>query len=207
MGDKKTHDPGRRFFLTTVAPACALLCFGGKDLAALAQTAGKGTEEEPPHKFDGDLGRELTIRQHFGNQYREYIELAKALEKEWGKDRTTEFLKKTTTEKMTAYGQRQASRSPNNNFEAFVGQFRGGYDKVLTMDIVEDTDTAFELNVTECIWADTFRGADAGDIGYCSVCWGDYAWARSFNKNLEMVRDKTLMQGHDRCNHRYLWKA
>jgi len=33
------------------------------------------------------------------------------------------------------------------------------------------------------------------------------AFARAFNPQFEMVRDKTLMQGHDCCSHRYLWKA
>jgi hypothetical protein len=45
----------------------------------------------------------------------------------------------------------------------------------------------------------------AGDIGYAMVCWGDYAWAEGFNPKIKLVRDKTLMEGHDRCNHRYIW--
>ena len=57
------------------------------------------------------------------------------------------------------------------------------------MEIVEDTDTAFELKVGECIWADTFRRAEG------------------FNSKIEMVRDLTLMQGHSICNHCYLWKG
>jgi hypothetical protein len=73
------------------------------------------------------------------------------------------------------------------------------------MEIVEDTEKAFELKITECIWADTFLKAKAGHIGYAWVCWGDYAWAEGFNPKIKMVRDKTLMQGHDRCNHRYIW--
>jgi hypothetical protein len=61
--------------------------------------------------------------------------------------------------------------------------------------------------MTECIWAKTFLDANAGDIGYAQICIGDYTWAESFNPKITMVRDKTLMQGHDICNHRYLWKG
>jgi hypothetical protein len=114
---------------------------------------------------------------------------------------------KITTEKMASLGKSQAGRTSDNSFEAYVKQFRIGYGNVLTMEIVEDTDTAFELEVTECIWADTFLRAQAGHIGFASVCWGDYAWAESFNDKITMVRDKTLMEGHDYCNHRYLWKG
>ena len=73
------------------------------------------------------------------------------------------------------------------------------------MEIVENMDTAYELKVTECIWASTFLAAKAGDIGYASVCIGDYTWAEGFNPKIKLVRDKTLMQGHDICNHRYIW--
>jgi hypothetical protein len=60
---------------------------------------------------------------------------------------------------------------------------------------------------TECLWAKTFVDAGAGDLGNAAICHGDYAFARSFNPGIEMVRDKTLMQGHAYCNHRYLWKG
>lgn len=203
----QSMDFGRRRFLTRVVPACALACLGAKDLLARTLTEEKRDAAEAVHPFDAPLDRDLTYRQLFAGQYREYIGLVKELEKEWGEERTIEFLKKITTVKMTTYGKSQAGRVAENNFEAYVSQFREGYANMLTKEIVQDTDTVFELRVTECIWADTFLRADAGTIGYAAVCWGDYAWAKSFNDKIVMVRDKTLMQGHDCCNHRYLWKG
>lgn len=63
------------------------------------------------------------------------------------------------------------------------------------MEIVENTDAAYELKVTECMWAATFLAAKAGDIGWASVCFGDYAWAKGFNPKIKLVRGKT----------RYIW--
>ena len=77
----------------------------------------------------------------------------------------------------------------------------------MTFDIVEDTDTAFEMKVTECLTASTFLSLDAGYIGYAGVCWGDYAWAEGFNPKIKLIRDKTLMQGHAFCNHRYVMEG
>ena len=205
MQEEKTIDSGRRTFITKVVPACALTCLAARNVFALAQS--EEVSQEAAHKFDEAINRDITYRQMLANRYREFIELSKALEKEWGKERTVEFLKKMTTEKMTQYGKKQAEQSTDNSFEAYVKQFRAGYRNMLTKEIVEDTDKAFELEVTECIWADVFLRAQAGHIGYAAVCWGDYAWASSFNEKIEMVRDKTLMQGHDCCNHRYLWKG
>ena len=205
MASEKEVNSGRRTFITRTVPACALTCLAARNLFALAQKT-EGVQEAM-HKFDGEVGRKLTYRQIYGNRYGEFIDLAKALEKEWGTERTIEFLKARTTERMTEQGKKQAEKAPVNDFESYVKMFRSGFDNVLTMKIVEDTEKAFELEVTECIWADTFLRANAGHIGYAAVCWGDYAWASSYNENMEMVRDKTLMQGHDCCNHRYLWKG
>jgi hypothetical protein len=207
MRTRSSFDPGRRFFLTRVAPACALTFVGTRHLFALPQSNEEKEVQEATHNFDKEFGGKLTYRQFYANRYREFIDLAKELEKGWGRERTIEFLKRISAEKMTKFGKSQADQSSDNSFEAYVKQFRTGYENVLTKEIVEDTDAAFELKVTECIWADTFLRADADHIGYASVCWGDYAWANSFNDRITMVRDKTLMQGHDCCNHRYLWQG
>jgi len=140
-----------------------------------------------------------------GARYRDLLELARALEKEMGKDKMIEFLKKTTTERLLNLGKKQAERIQDNSFDAYVNQFRSEYDKTLTMEIIEDTEKAFELNVIECIWADMFLRVDAGDIGYAWVCWGDYARAEGFNPKIKMIRDKTLMEGKACSNHRYVW--
>ncbi len=48
-------------------------------------------------------------------------------------------------------------------------------------------------------------GADlGGEVGHAAVCNMDYYWPPAFNKSFKMERDKTLLQGHDHCNHRYL---
>jgi hypothetical protein len=36
------------------------------------------------------------------------------------------------------------------------------------------------------------------------VCNMDFAWPRAFDPSFRMERTKTLMQGDDHCNHRYI---
>ena len=190
-------------------PACALTCFGLGNTVVLAQDTKESTPEEDVHKFDQEYKRKLTYRQYFASRYGEYIQLAKALDKELGKEEAIKFLKKYTAERMLQYGKSHASKSPDNSFHTYTDTFRdlNRYKNTLTMEIIEDTEKAFELKVTECIWATSFLEADAGEIGYASVCYGDYAWAEGFNPKIKLIRDKTLMQGHDYCNHRYILEA
>lgn len=190
----------RRQWIFGTVPACSLVCLGGGKVFAGAPL------EEEKHKFDADFEHKLTLMQYFQTRYGEFIKLAKALEKEMGKDKFLEFLKSKTREDLLHYGQSQAKGSPDNSFAAYIDTFRSAaYDKTLTKEIKEDSDTVFELKVTECIWASVFRKAGAGDIGFAAVCYGDYFWAEGFNPKIKMIRDKTLMQGHDCCNHRYVW--
>jgi hypothetical protein len=207
MKKSGVFEPGRRQFITKIVPACALTCFGGGSALALTSEENDLFQQQAKHMFDTEMDRKMTQRQFMTVRYRELINFAKALENEWGKEKTIEFIKKSTTERMLNTGKNQAQRSTNTSLNTYVEQFRSveGYKNRLTKEVVEDTEKAFELKVTECIWATTFLDAKAGDLGYAFVCWGDYAWAEGFNTKIKMVRDKTLMQGDKICNHRYIW--
>lgn len=135
------------------------------------------------------------------------IALARYLEKELGKEKMINLVKRKTTQEWLKFGQNSAKELGKNDLNSYVTQFRSieNYKNRLLKEVVEDTEKAFELKVTKCIWADTFLMAKAGDIGFAYVCFGDYAWAEGFNPKIKLVRDKTLMQGHDYCNHRYIW--
>jgi hypothetical protein len=196
----------RRQFISRVMPACSVACLGAGNLLAWAPAEAKTAFQEEKHKFDNELSRKLTVKQFYATRYGEFIQIAKALEKEMGKEKLIEFLKKATQERMVNAGQNHAKNSPDNSFKTYVSTFRPPkYKDVLTHEVIEDTENAFELKVSECIWAKTFLDAKAGDIGFAHICIGDYTWAESFNPKIKMVRDKTLMQGHEICNHRYIW--
>ncbi len=220
-------DSNRRQFITKVVPACAITCMGGASALAMipkgADLLQPGSahmdlntgsreilQQQGKHKFDQEYERKLTYRQVYGMQYRANIQLGMALIEEMGKEKAIDFLKKDTRKNLLRYGKMQAERSGGTKpFFDFTNNFRdlNRFKNTLSMEIVEDSEKAFELKVTECIWADTFMRARAGEIGYACVCWGDYAWAEGFNSKIEMVRDKTLMEGEKTCNHRYLWKG
>jgi len=200
--------PSRRDFVAAVVPGCcALGCLGFPGASGLASLAAAPFRQaKKAHKFDADLDRKLTYRQMFGLQYGDAIRLARAVEGAIGKDALLAALKKATSERMTRFGEMQAKQAGDTSLGAYVRQFKDpqAYESTLTMEIVEDTERAFEMRVTECLWATTFRNANAGDLGEAWVCHGDHGWAAGFNPRIRLVRDKTLMHGDACCNHRYV---
>ena len=198
----------RRRFLTEIMPACSMACLCSGNIWASSLSGKNAFFQEEKNKFEKEYGQKMTYKDFWYQQWNEFVTLAKALEREMGKEKLIEFLKKTTTEQWIKRGQAQAKRSPDNSFKTYVDTFRPPrYEAILTHEVVIDTDTVFELKVTECLSQDYFNWANASDIGYAWICFGDYAWAEGFNPKIKLIRDKTLMQGHDYCNHRYVWKG
>ena len=198
----------RRGFISGLAPVCALSCLSMKKAMAWNFSERDQIQESSGHKFDKSYNRQLTYRQVSDIRYRNFISLAKDLEKEMGKEALIEFLKKRTLAQLLVEGKAYAKRSPDTSFRTFSNIFKNPWmEASLTMEIIEDTDTVFEVKVTECLVGDTFLRAQAGEIGNAAVCIGDYTFAEGFNPKIKMIRDKTLTSGHSYCNHRYVWNG
>jgi len=201
----------RRLFLSKVLPACSLACLGASSGLLGFSPAVKKALQDAKHKFDEEFPVKFTGRQLMSMVYgRNYIPLLKFLFEELGKERVITLLKKHADERGTKIGKKFAEQSGGGDFAFLKKMFSPdspNFKNALTMSITEDTTHVHEIKVTECIFATTFLEAKAGDLGFAIICYADYKMATSFNPKVKMVRDKTLMQGHACCNHRYLLEA
>jgi hypothetical protein len=196
---------GRRSFLKVAVPGGALLCLGGRCLFGHAQAQDKPKTAEQKHKFLEDSGMSLT--EVFTIAYLPQLGLLRGLEKEIGSEKLVAMLKGIIDEGGKRRSAEYAKKLGKNDLAAYTQNFRqadGFYQKALTFQIVEDAPRAFEVKVTECLWAKTYRDANAADLGYVLSCYGDFASAKGFNPKMRMIRTKTLMQGDGFCNHRYV---
>jgi hypothetical protein len=200
---------GRRSFLKSALPGGALFCLGCGPLLALGQSQEKVAEEAGKHKFMEDSGMSFKEVYDFAFSWN-LIPILQSLSHEIGKEKLIEMLKKKGSEEDLRSSQEWAKKLGRNDLAAYAQNFRKSdsfWQHVLTYEIVEDTPKAFEVKISECLWAATFREAKASEIGYAVCCYGDYASTQGFNPKLEMFRTKTLMQGDAFCNNRYVMKA
>jgi len=203
--NKTPEKISRRELLIRTAPACALTCLGLSRADGLAAALIDLPCQEV-HKFDRTEERPLSSKQVAEMMARNSFDIIRTLRTELGDPETVRILKLTSDELGRQRGAMQAERSPDTSFESFVSLFRRmASSESLTAEVVEDTPAVFELNVSECVWELVFRDAGlAGEIGHAAVCNMDYTWPPAFNPAFRLERSKTLMQGHDCCNHRYI---
>jgi hypothetical protein len=196
---------GRRELLVRTAPTCAMACLGLEKIPGLA-AAIKGGPWQETHKFDVPTEMSVSPRDLMRRQNRNLFGFIETLREEIGDQEVIRLLNIDSEKIGVMQGEAQKQSFPDTSFKTFVAQFRPpNYTEMLTHEVVEDTDDTFELKVTECLIASVFREAGlGGDIGHAAVCNMDYHWPPAFNPSIKMERSKTLMEGHDCCNHRYM---
>lgn len=67
----------------------------------------------------------------------------------------------------------------------------------------ERTDNTVKMNVTYCPIAEMAKQIGMEEWGYKCYCCDDDSIVRGFNNKIKFSRTKTLMQGHDYCDHTY----
>jgi hypothetical protein len=171
--------------------------------------AGGASQETVVHKAGNkfDLPETLTHRQHFRLEYVDhFIPLLFILEKEMGREKVNQILETFIQEESKNLGAFVVKATGKNDLSVFKDEF-GPSNKeameLLTLEVVEDTDKAYCIKISECIWAKTWRDAGAAHFGYNAVCLGDILFARAVNPKIDMTLMGTLMQGKDHCMLRY----
>jgi hypothetical protein len=193
-------DLDRRQLITSLCAVGSLACLGCSRLAFAADQ-----DEAPAHKFAAmsDMSFEAVFKFAYANSF---IPTMNVLADRIG----LESIQSAASESAAQEVRQMAEALPARGLSDWVEPLKNPnhlWKHVLTAEIVEDTENAFEVRITECLWAKTFRDADAADLGYSYVCHPDYAMATAFNPKMHMIRDKTLMQGCSHCNHRWEIKA
>jgi predicted ArsR family transcriptional regulator len=162
--------------------------------------------QQGQHKFDVPQDISMSSRQRAQMMNRGLAQFIRTLRNELGEPELVRLLNLMSEDIGKQVGARQAQNSPDTSVQSFVQVFRPpNFADSLTHEVVEDTEKVFALEVTECISAEVMQSAGlGGEVGHAAVCNMDYYWPPAFNPSFKMERTKTLMQGHDICNHRYI---
>jgi hypothetical protein len=162
------------------------------------------------HKFDQPMNHPLTHRVRFELEYAShFIPYIKILVKELGQEWVIRTLQKLALQEAEGYAEQMVRLKGKNDLSVFKEEFNPsspGIRDVLAVEVVEDTEEAYGIKITECLWAEVFRKAGMADYGYAAVCFGDVPFARCVNSNIDLSLEGTIMEGKPFCMLRYFIK-
>jgi hypothetical protein len=136
-----------------------------------------------------------------------------------GREKLVEMVKEATGIYCGQWARDYAQRLQIRDFDAFfrwdtldppiedAERRKRFWSCALTSQRIERTPESYEVKITECLWAQTFREANAADLGFATICYGDEAMAAAFDQRLNLTRTKTLMNGDNCCHFRWVWEG
>lgn len=201
----------RRQFLKNVLPAGTLFCLGCSNLLAMSISGDKKKALAEKHKFLEDS--RMTVEEVFKFTYQgNFIPLMQNIANDIGKEKFIEMLKKASSENVAQQVKDLTKDLTKKDFAAFTGFIKSvlkefPYKNALVYEIVEETDKMLEIKYTECLWAKTYREANASEIGYAVQCYPGDAMICAFNPKIKVAKHKNLMQGDDVCIERFVWEG
>ena len=126
------------------------------------------------------------------------VPLIRHLQKELGVDAVNNALKSWTREKTELAESQEAPRGELGETKVV---FQAHADFGLDIEVIEDTDEKYGVNVTRCRFMEMMEGLNARDLGPNLLCNHDFSGA--LEEGLKLDRTQTIMRGYDHCNFRY----
>lgn len=77
----------------------------------------------------------------------------------------------------------------------------------MTVDLLEKTEERLDFDVTRCRYAEFFQDLGLAELGYLIHCSRDHAMVDGFNRDVELTRTQTIMEGASCCDFRFRRKA
>ena len=196
----------RRTFCARLLIAGAVGCIGCTKLVETRPASGAKTVL--PATGTSFEDSRMSFKEVYDFAFRDrFIPMMLGVSAELGRENLVQILEKISGERAAKEAQDWAKEIGNNDLESWIADLRNPdyfASHVRTWTIIEDSTHVFEVKVTDCLLAETFRAAGAADIGYASFCSGDIAAVAAYNPNIELIRRKTLMQGDECCSQRYV---
>lgn len=136
------------------------------------------------------------------------VPLVKALQTELGEERANAIVRKALGDLYRKFGEKwwrtQGARNLGEKVASAFEMFAAG--DALEYEVLKKTPEAFELNVTECRYAEFYKKIGAPELGFLLTCSADFSHAEGFGANVQLTRTQTIMQGASHCDFRYALK-
>ena len=147
----------------------------------------------------------VSIIQQAKIQAQVLVPLVKALQAELGKERANALVRKALGDIYRRYGEEFRRTTKEKNLGKIMASAFTTYarEDALGYRVIEQAQDAFEIDVTECRYAEFYKELGEPELGFLLVCSADFPTAEGFGPDIKLTRTQTIMQGASHCDFRY----
>jgi hypothetical protein len=133
------------------------------------------------------------------------VPLVKALQAELGEERANGLVRSALGDIYRRFGQEFWRTKNENNLGKAMASAFATYARADALDysVIEQSQDAFEINVTGCRYAEFYKELGEPELGFLLVCSADFTTAEGFGPDIKLTRTQTIMQGASHCDFRY----
>ncbi|NKB58210.1 MAG: 2-amino-thiazoline-4-carboxylic acid hydrolase [Alphaproteobacteria bacterium] len=133
-----------------------------------------------------------------------YDEMVRSL----GKEQAQEILGRAIIQNAMDHG---ASYAANENVEPDLTAFAAllpqwTQNDALEIDMIEQSESQLDFNVTRCRYSEMYREMGLGEIGHLLSCNRDGSFCDGYNPDIKLTRTQTKMSGASHCDFRYAYE-
>ena len=135
--------------------------------------------------------------------------LIKAFANKIGYDNTIEIVKQVVREDAILSGRTLADKYGGNTLiklSKIVNEVWTD-DDAMKIKIIKENKDELCFNVISCKYADMYEKLGIRELGSILSCSRDFSFMEGFNPEIELIRTKTIMEGSECCDFRYVKKV
>ncbi len=111
---------------------------------------------------------------------------------------------RNAVEQGAAYAKTEGGDTSLESFHALLPQWKA--NGALEVDMLEETESTVNYNVTRCQYAEMYKEMGLADIGHMLSCGRDGTFCKGYDPRISLIRTQTIMQGASHCDFRYSFK-
>ena len=135
--------------------------------------------------------------------------LIKAFANKIGYDNTIEIVKQVVREDAILSGRTLADKYGGNTLielSKIVNEVWAN-DDAMKIKIIKESKDELCFNVISCKYTDIYEKLGIRELGSILSCSRDFSFMEGFNPEIELIRTKTIMEGSECCDFRYVKKV
>lgn len=137
-----------------------------------------------------------------------FSSLIKGFTSKIGYDNAIKIVKQVIKEDAILSGKTLADKYGGNTIKELLKIVKEVWasDDAMKINIIKENEDELCFNVISCKYTQMYEKLGIKELGCILSCSRDFSFMEGFNPEIELIRTKTIMEGYECCDFRYVQK-